>query len=272
MSDNDKNTKLSRELEFHDDWADQIDEKAIDVRTCFEGATCPENRFIVGRLGELKNRRVLDLGCGGGEAAVYFALQGAVCTGTDFSPGMLGATRRLAAKYGVEVATKQMDAEEITYPDESFDVVYAANLLHHVDPEKAIREAYRVLAPGGKFAFWDPLKHNPVINVYRRIASGVRTVDEHPLHISIVRDVHDVFGKTVYDTFWLFSLWVFLRFYLIERVNPNEERYWKKIVYEEERLRDMYFRLERLDRAAKRVPFLRRYAWNIAVVAEKPQR
>jgi hypothetical protein len=56
---------------------------------------------------------------------------------------------------------------------------------------------------------------------------------------------------------------------LIERVNPNKERYWKKIIYEEERLRPTYCRLERLDSQLKKISFIRRYAWNLAVVATK---
>ena len=67
------------------------------------------------------------------------------------------------------------------FPDSTFDVVYAANLLHHVDIEETLIEAKRILKPDGVFVSWDPLAHNPVINIYRRLAMGVRTEDEHPL-------------------------------------------------------------------------------------------
>jgi SAM-dependent methyltransferase len=128
---------------------------------------------------------------------------------------------------------------------------------------------HRVLKPGGKMCFWDPLRHNPVINVYRRIATEVRTEDETPLHINIVQDVRRLFTTTQFDTFWLATLWIFLQFYLIEKVNPNQERYWKKIILEQDRLGPTYRRLERFDRFLKKLPFVRRMGWNLAVVATK---
>jgi hypothetical protein len=52
-------------------------------------------------------------------------------------------------------------------------------------------------------------------------------------------------------------------------VNPNEERYWKKIILEQARLEPDYRRLEKLDTFLKKIPFVKRFAWNIAVVAMK---
>jgi len=90
-----------------------------------------------------------------------------------------------------------------------------------------------------------------------------------PLDIGIAKFVKSLFAETVYDTFWLTTLWIFLRFYLIERVDPNKERYWKKIIAESARLEPTYRRLETLDRLVKQAPFMKRFAWNIAVVATK---
>lgn len=260
---------LDREKGFHDQWASEIEVEDIDVRRYFEGATSPENRFILNRLGDLRGKRMLDLGCGAGENSVYATIKGARCIGTDLSPRMLQKTLDLAAKYDVEVEGRIGDAMSIDFPDNTFDIVYASNLLHHVDPERTLKEMHRVLNPGGKACFWDPLRHNPLINVYRHIANEVRTSDERPLDINIVRFVRQIFSEVYYDTFWLASLWIFLRFYLIESVDPNMERYWKKIIYEEERLRETYHRLERMDRLLKKLPFMKRFAWNIAVVARK---
>jgi hypothetical protein len=52
-------------------------------------------------------------------------------------------------------------------------------------------------------------------------------------------------------------------------VHPNADPYWKKIITEERRLRPTYERLERVDRWLKRWPFVKRFAWNLAVVAWK---
>jgi ubiquinone/menaquinone biosynthesis C-methylase UbiE len=210
------------------------------------------------------------LGCGAGENSVYFAKQGAHCVATDYSPGMVEVALKLAASNGVEIEGRTANAMALDFPDNTFDLVYASNLLHHIpDPKVALKEMHRVLKPGGKACFWDPLKHNPVINVYRRMATEVRTEDEMPLDINIVNYIQSLFTETDYDTFWIATLWIFLRFYLIEKVDPNQERYWKKIILEQERLAPTYLHLEKLDKFLKKLPLMKRLAWNIAVVATK---
>lgn len=261
---------LAKERKFHDIWASTIDVDGIRVVDYFESCTAPENRFILKQMGDLTDKYLLDLGCGAGENSVYFAKKGARCVATDYAPGMVDVAVKLAEKNGVQIEGKVMDAMALEFPDNTFDFVYASNLLHHLpNPKLAIREMHRVLKPGGKACFWEPLKHNPVINVYRRIATKVRTEDETPLDINIVNFVKSLYSETVYDTFWLASLWIFLRFYLIEKVDPNQERYWKKIIIEHERLAPMYRRLEKLDVVLKKLPLMKRFAWNLAVVARK---
>jgi ubiquinone/menaquinone biosynthesis C-methylase UbiE len=261
---------LAKEQAFHDRWAAGIDVDGIQVEDYFEACTAPENRFILKQLGNVHGKRLLDVGCGAGENSVYFGTRGAKCVASDYSPGMVEVALKLAEHNGVQVEGKVINAMDIDYPDDTFDIVYAANLLHHIpNPMIAIQEMQRVLKPGGKMCFWDPLRHNPVINVYRRMATDVRTDDETPLHINIIKEIEPLFSDTRYNTFWLATLWIFLQFYLIERVHPNEERYWKKIIKEQQRLKPLYSRLERCDRLLKKLPGMKRMAWNIAVVATK---
>ena len=264
------NQIFDKEKKFHDQWASTIDVEGIKVKDYFEACTAPENRFILKHMGDINGKRLLDLGCGAGENSVYFAKKGAHCVAADYSPGMVEVAQKLAAANGVQIEGCTANAMALEFPDNTFDIVYASNLLHHLpDPKACIREMHRVLKPGGKACFWDPLKHNPVINVYRRIATSVRTEDEMPLDINIVNFVKSQFSTTTYDTFWLASLWIFLRFYLIEKVDPNQERYWKKIIIEKARLEPEYLRLEKLDAILKKIPLMKRLAWNIAVVATK---
>ena len=261
--------RLKKEQVFHDRLASTIQIEAIDVDVAFEGSTAPENRFILSRLGDVKGKYLLDLGCGAGENSVYFTRKGARCVAGDCSVGMVEVAKSLAQKYNVEIIARILNVVDIDYPDETFDIVYAANLLHHVDINRSLSEIRRVLKPGGIACMWDPLKHNPIINIYRKLATEVRTPYESPLNINIVKTFNRLFSNVEYDTFWFATLWIFLRFYLIERINPNSEPYWKKILYEEERLRAAYLRLEKLDRIIKRISFIKRFGWNIAIVAKK---
>jgi ubiquinone/menaquinone biosynthesis C-methylase UbiE len=261
---------FDKERLFHDEWASTIDVEGIQVRDYFEACTAPENRYILQHLGDVSGKKLLDLGCGAGENSVYFAKKGAICIASDYSQGMVEVALNLAAQNHVQIEGAIVNAMAIDFPDNSFDIVYAANLLHHLpEPKTCIQEMHRILKPGGKACFWDPLKHNPIINIYRRIATSVRTEDEAPLDLNIVDFVRSNFAQTEYDTFWLATLWIFIRFYAIDRIDPNRERYWKKIIIEHQRLAPSYDSLERIDRVLKKIPNLRKYAWNLAVVATK---
>jgi len=262
--------RLQREGAFHDDWAASVRPEDVMVRQSFEAVTAPEHRQILKVMGDLRGRRVLDLGCGLGEAAVYFATKGAIVTASDLSPGMLDVVSRVAAIHGVAVTCQCAPAERTALRDGEFDVVYAGNVLHHVDTAAVLDEALRVLKPGGLFVSWDPLAHNPVINVYRRMAMAVRTEDEHPLRMSDVSLFQSRLKGVQFKTFWLTTLLVFLRFYLVERVHPSTSRYWKKILTDAERLAPFYARLERWDARILRVaPWLGRYCWNIVIWGTK---
>jgi ubiquinone/menaquinone biosynthesis C-methylase UbiE len=261
----------AREQEFHDEWALSLEPSEVLVDQSWSAVTAPEHAWIRAQLGDIRGKRILDLGCGAGEAAVWFAKQGASVVASDLSPGFLDLVRRVAELHKVSVETHLADADRLDLEPESFDVVYAGNLLHHVEIDATLDRIYRVLKPGGLLVTWDPLKHNPVINLYRRMASGVRTEDEHPFHIRDVNRFNRLFTDVRHECFWLATLWIFARFYLIEHVHPRSDRYWKRILRDHERLTPIYRRLNRLDRVILRsVPFLRRYCWNVAICARKP--
>lgn len=265
------NKILEKERKFHNKWATEIDITNIAIEEFFEACTAPENRLIIKFLGDLKGKKILDLGCGPGESSVYFALKGGDVTACDVSDGMLEITKKLAEIRNVKLSVLQAYSDNLKEIDnETYDIVYAANLLHHVDIEKTIKEVRRVLKDGGIFVSWDPLAHNPLINIYRRIATSVRTEDEHPLKIDDIKIFKKYFKKVTHEAAWLFTLWLFIQFYLVEKVNPNKERYWKKIIKEHKRLEKTYSFLEKIDKfILKNIPFLKKYCWNIVIFCIK---
>jgi phosphatidylethanolamine/phosphatidyl-N-methylethanolamine N-methyltransferase len=108
----------------------------------------------IGRLGIREGDQVLEVGVGTGINAVLYPSNCHV-TGIDLSVSMLGkASRRLARHRVTNVRLQQMDAEALTFPDDSFDIVYAPYTLSVVsDPVKTVREMRRVCRPGGRFVF-----------------------------------------------------------------------------------------------------------------------
>jgi ubiquinone/menaquinone biosynthesis C-methylase UbiE len=260
-----------REAHHHDAWAADVDPASVDVDAVWRGIGCPEVRWIGEQLGDLAGRRVLDLGAGLGEASVHFARQGAHVTALDISPGMLEVVQQVAARYGVTVDTVVGSATDLSWcPDGAFDVVYGANVLHHVDIERSLAEVHRVLRPGGTAAFWDPVRYNPVIEVYRRMATDVRTDDEHPLRRRDLKLLRSTFNDVQVQGFWLSALLIFLRFFAIDRIHPSADRYWKLVIERQDRHRRFLQVAHRVDRALLRiVPPLRWLCWNLAVVVTR---
>ncbi len=93
---------------------------------------------------------VLDVCCGTGMASAAAAARGCAVTGIDISPAMVETARGKQLNAQFEVG----DAEELPFPDTSFDrVITNFGHLHLPEPDRAIAEAARVLKPGGRYAF-----------------------------------------------------------------------------------------------------------------------
>jgi SAM-dependent methyltransferase len=136
------------------------------------------------QLGELRGLRVLDFGCGHGMAAVVLARQGALVTAFDLSPGYLDEARRRARANGVAVGFVRADGDRLPFADGAFDRVWGNAVLHHLDLDRAGRELWRVLRPGGVAVFCEPWGENPLLNLARRrlpYPGKQRTPDERPL-------------------------------------------------------------------------------------------
>ena len=99
---------------------------------------------------------VLDVGTGPGFFPVILGRNGHRVTGVDASDAMLAKAADNCAKYGVEAEFRNMNALDLDFPDESFDLVVSRNLVWNLeDPAKAYSEWLRVLRPGGKLMVFD---------------------------------------------------------------------------------------------------------------------
>lgn len=103
----------------------------------------------------LRGKKVLDIATGTGFSTVTFAQFGAEVTGIDITEYAVEATKRNFTLRGLRGEVLKMDAQVLEFPDNHFDFVCAHGCLMHMpDTNKAVREIYRVLKPGGQVYAW----------------------------------------------------------------------------------------------------------------------
>jgi len=139
---------------FHDFEHAGWQRASVEYDRCFGELTTQSIGPLLDAAGAAPGLRLLDVACGPGYVAAAAARKGSVVTGVDFSSAMVAIAHD--ANAGLDF--REGDAENLDFPDSSFDaVVMNFGMLHLERPENAIAEAFRVLRPGGRYAFtvWD---------------------------------------------------------------------------------------------------------------------
>jgi SAM-dependent methyltransferase len=120
-------------------------------------------------LGDLTGLKVLEYGCGLGELSVLLAKSGAVVSAFDISDMSVAVARRRAE---INDVADQIDfmvsaAEDLLYADATFDVAFGKAILHHINPADGAGHLARVVKPGGRAAFVEPMGMNPLLRFVR---------------------------------------------------------------------------------------------------------
>lgn len=198
-----------------------------------------------------KNKDVLDYGCGEGittEKVIGYEPKN--ISGIDISNKSIVNAREKCAKLNLNINYDIQNCEATTLPSESFDIIYGAGILHHLDLEKSIKELNRLLKKNGSIVFVEPLGTNPLINFYRKLTPKSRTIDERPFLPKDFTFIKMTLGEITVKYYGFITL-VFFMFYR----DPKKSKIYKIASI--------------IDKWIFKFKFLRFLAWSVLIVAKK---
>lgn len=168
------------------DFVERVYDKIAKVYDLTFGPTLHPGRLIaLERMGIKPNDKILEVGVGTG---INVSLYPRHChvTGIDFSALMLEKARERVVKNGVtNVRLQEMDAANLTFADDSFDIVYAPYVISVVsDPVKVVNEMRRVCRPGGKIIILNHFKSRTPV-----VARVERAISPFTVHIGFKADL-----------------------------------------------------------------------------------
>jgi len=201
MADKDR---IKREQAFHNEI---FSEKTREVTNKFYSIFyLIENQYLQILSNQCEGKKILEYGCGEGSSAYILSQQKGIVTGIDISDYAISQAQKKAHEMNLDVQFKHMNAEDLKFPDQSFDLICGSGIIHHLDIHRSYSEISRVLKNNGKAVFMEPLGHNFLINWYRKRTPSLRTEDEHPLLKSDLKLLNTYFKNTRFHFFFFSSL------------------------------------------------------------------
>jgi len=212
---------------------------------------------MIEKIGDLTGKKAVDFGCGNGWQTKLLVDKGAQVWAFDISDEAVKKTKQMSIRHNIEdrIHVEQMAAESLKYKDNEFDIVLGNAILHHLDIDIASKEIHRVLKPGGKAYFLEPLGYNPLINLFRKLTPNMRTKDEEPLRLEHFDIIQERFAGFEHEEYYLTVLVAFFWYFIFRQDNLF--------------MKSVHF-MNRLDRVLLRAaPCLKKYCWYSILIMEK---
>jgi ubiquinone/menaquinone biosynthesis C-methylase UbiE len=254
------NEYLEIEKVFHDNCADSFDwEKLISGNYSYDYDDAEEIiQYFEKLLGNVNNKKILDIGSGYGNCALTLSQKNAHVTSIDISKKLVKGCMKRAKSNNLKVDFKVMNACELSFNDNSFDNIVAFRTIHHLpDIKEFFLEAYRVLKKNGSLIIVEPQKYNPFVEFGRKFIRNKgtdRTITEHPLVPRNIRDLRQIFGEIEKKEFWFLSVGCL---FFKDIINIQFLYKLSRIIF------------KRVDQILRYIPFLRPFYWQVVIKAEK---
>jgi len=202
--------RIEREREFHNSQAEsEFDNRRLIHKLSQSFYSKAQNSALWGPVWkqiDLQGKRVLDYGSGGGGFSFELARRGAEVEGIDISEELIDMAKR-AIPFGIPRPRFSVrDAHSTGFDDHSFDYVFGNGILHHLELERAYREIARVLKPGGKAFFMEPMEQHPLLVLLRKATPSLRSVDEKPLNLEEIMMASRFFQNLIHTEHFLFAV------------------------------------------------------------------
>jgi SAM-dependent methyltransferase len=154
---------------------------------------------FVARLGLKPGDRLLDVGCGTGNQSIPAALAGAEVTGLDIAPNLLAQARKRAADEFLTIGFDEGNAEEMPYPDASFDLIISMfGAIFAPRHDKVSAELVRICRPGGRIVMANWMAEGFVGQMFRLISAYLPPpISPSPLDWGDERRLRMNFGEAV---------------------------------------------------------------------------
>lgn len=205
----------------------RVSQQTFDRYAHPPGDTAYPLEFAYHQLGDVAGKRIVDFGCGSGANSVLLANRGAHVWGIDISEDLLRLARRRLAVSGRDGGATFIagSAHDMPFPDNSIDVVFGIAILHHLDLDLVSREVRRVLKPGGRAIFQEPVRNSAVLRFLRSLVP-YRAPDISPYE----RPLTDAELERFAAGFQKWSVRAFaLPHVQVGQVLPVVRNYWQKL-------------------------------------------
>jgi len=215
------------------------DNSNISTSSAHYGPFAP-NEDKLKLLGNIKGKKILEIGCGGGQCSIALSKKGANCTGLDISEEQLKFARKLSIKENQNIIFIKKDIQTLKgIKSNTYDVVFSAFAIQYVPNLSMIfREVYRVLKKDGVFVFSfdhpfysiispSTLKITQSYNTLKRFEETTTGVDgTKKKFIAYSRKISDTFNSLVNSGFYVERI---IEPFDEKTENAWKDNYWKKI-------------------------------------------
>lgn len=244
------NNRLEREKEFHDDRF--TEETRIKSQKFYSITKDSKELYRKLIFNNLKGQTILEIGCATGEFSQnILELDVKELIGIDISDVAIQKSIELNTSRLENAQFLVMDGADLKFEDSTFDKIIGQGVLHHLDFEKAIINLARVLKEDGKAIFFEPLGHNPLINLYRKRTPNLRSYDEKPLTTKELEFISKNFNSVNISYYYIFTLVaVLFRNTIFFKVLKSVTMFIDSMLF--------------------KIKFLRKYAWIIVLELSKP--